>query len=343
MENNKDKIEYSKYYMNDIFNKNNRYTSGKGYASECLYKKKNTNNTYKKRKNNICCVNCGERGHVVKECLAPVTSYGIIAFKINYSEKDNNNDINYEIENIFKSENITDIDTSYPKIKFLMIQRKDTMGYIDFLRGKYTSKEKLHICIEEMTHIEKKNILLKTFDELWNELWICTKFNNIGNPMSNFYKQDYYDAKNKFSKLNIQELFTDTSSKYCFSEFTLPKGRQNLNESKLECAKREFTEETRLSDNDYVFMENYPVIEEQFTGTNGIKYKHIYYLVQMKNSKQFLPKIEGNIQLSEVKNIGWFSKYECLCLIRPYDNEKKKIITDVHNNILDFYKSCKLN
>ena len=32
-------------------------------------------------KTNKCC-NCGYEGHVYKECLEPITSYGVIAYKI---------------------------------------------------------------------------------------------------------------------------------------------------------------------------------------------------------------------------------------------------------------------
>lgn len=288
-------------------------------------------NNYKIKKNinhNICCVNCGEKGHIIKECNAPITSYGIIAYKINFNCNDELYDKNSKINELLKTNNIVDESEYFPEIKFLMIQRKDTMGYIDFLRGKYNNNT-LHICIIEMTEYEKNNILNKTFDELWKELWVCTK------NTSNFYKQDYHYAKIKFNNLNIKELFKNTKSIYNFSEFTLPKGRQNLNETKLECAIREFSEETRISYYDYDFIENYPTIIEQFIGTNGIMYKHVYYLVKMKDSTYLLPNIEGNLQLSEVKNIGWFSKKECLQLIRPYDLEKKKIISQVHKDILN--------
>ena len=36
----------------------------------------------KSKYKNIYCVNCGEKGHVVKDCFGPITSFGIIAFKI---------------------------------------------------------------------------------------------------------------------------------------------------------------------------------------------------------------------------------------------------------------------
>ena len=31
---------------------------------------------------NIQCANCGDTGHIVKDCKKPITSFGIIAFKI---------------------------------------------------------------------------------------------------------------------------------------------------------------------------------------------------------------------------------------------------------------------
>ena len=105
-----------------------------------------------------------------------------------------------------------------------MIQRKDTIGYIDFIRGKYTN---LNTCISEMTRSEKLNILTKSFDELWNELWICNKTHE------NFYKQEYYQAKSKFNKLDLSKLIGSIDSKFLYQEFGFPKGRRNPNEKNL--------------------------------------------------------------------------------------------------------------
>mgnify|MGYP003326939511 CR=1 FL=1 len=64
-------------------------------------------NTLNSLRNNIC-NNCGKQGHMFHQCKLPITSYGLIAFR--YA----NNDIEY-----------------------LMIRRKDSFGYVDFVRGKY--------------------------------------------------------------------------------------------------------------------------------------------------------------------------------------------------------------
>jgi 8-oxo-dGTP pyrophosphatase MutT (NUDIX family) len=283
-----------------------------------------SNNTKRKP---VSCVNCGQRGHVVKECKGPITSYGIIAFKIINSSYQEKYDKNEYLTNITKG---IISDYSYPKIKFLMIQRKDTMGYIDLVRGKYNEYNKdmlIKTYIDEMTSEEKHNLLYNSFEDIWYNLW-C-------NHNSKLYKNEFYAAKEKFNLLNIKELISKSNTNYSFQEFSFPKGRRNMQELSRDCAEREFYEETRYTNYSYEFIKNYPTITEEFIGTNGIKYKHIYYLVKMKDNIP-KPNVDKNnlLQIGEVRNIGWFSYSECISLIRPYDTEKKNIIKQVYFDIL---------
>ena len=71
-----------------------------------MLRKNSNSNNYKK----LQCLNCGHYGHAIKTCNYPITSYGILCYFVQ-----NNN------------------------IKYLMIQRKDSLCYIEFLRGKYSS------------------------------------------------------------------------------------------------------------------------------------------------------------------------------------------------------------
>ena len=82
------------------------------------------------------CNNCGKTGHSYNQCSKPITSNGIIAFT-----KIGNN------------------------IKYLLICRKDTLGYVEFLRGKYPlyNKDYIQNIINEMTVQEKANLLTKDF------------------------------------------------------------------------------------------------------------------------------------------------------------------------------------
>ena len=52
---------------------------------------------------------------------------------------------------------------------FLLIQRKDSIAYVEFIRGKYNVYEEDYICklLRGMTQKEQQQIISLTFDELW--------------------------------------------------------------------------------------------------------------------------------------------------------------------------------
>lgn len=278
----------------------------------------------------VCCVNCGE-GHFVKDCPNPITSFGIIAFKSVANKEEERDDLNRELQEIVS--NHVSEQPVYPKIKFLMIQRKDTMGYIDFIRGKYPEHDEdkkrtlLTTFVNEMTADEKQQLLALDFDTLWNLLWV--------NHDSKTYKNEYAQAKTKFQKLDIPTLVMGSKTEYAFQEFSFPKGRKNMKETNVACAEREFFEETGYNKTQYKFIREYPCIQEDFVGTNGERYRHIYYLVKMKDSVP-PPQIDytNYVQTGEVRNIGWFTFAECMQLIRPYDTAKKQVIQQVYSDIV---------
>ena len=109
-----------------------------------------------------------------------------------------------------------------------------------------------------------------------------------------------------------------------------------MKESNIGCAEREFYEETGYNKHNYDFIKEYPTIVEEFIGTNGVTYKHIYYLVKMKDNVP-PPRIDykNKIQTGEVQNIGWFTFEECMAIIRPYDIAKKTVITNVYNDLIE--------
>jgi len=287
----------------------------------------------KSKYRNIYCVNCGEKGHVVKDCNGPITSFGIIAFKVVKSDTNQIHDKNSTLVNILSSVKQINTINTYPKTKFLMIQRKDTMGFTDFVRGKYPddlleSKKILPIFLNEMTKQEKQSLLTKSFDEIWRTLWV--------NHDSKCFKNEYEYAYRKFQKLDIPGLIQEfDKSKFTFQEFGFPKGRRNMKETNIACAEREFFEETGYDKSCYDFIKNYPTIHEEFVGTNGVRYRHIYYLVKIKdNAPPAKIDYKNKIQTGEVQNIGWFTYDECMSVIRPYDIAKKQVIKKVYDDLL---------
>lgn len=266
-------------------------------------------------KNTTICNNCGKQGHMFHQCKLPITSYGIIAFR-----------------------------SSTEGIQFLMIRRKDSFGYIDFLRGKYSlnNLNQLNTIIDEMSVDEKNRILTFSFETLWNEMW---------NESNTQYKSEESLSKKKFESIkegiifdgndkliNLKDIVEMSKTQWKETEWEFPKGRRNQKEKDLECALREFEEETGIPKRDITIIENILPFEEMFVGSNHKSYKHKYFLAFMEKCNDISDdSYLYNFQKSEVSKLEWKTIDNCLESIRPYNLEKKELIQNI-NKVLQEYR-----
>lgn len=239
----------------------------------------------------MICANCEKNGHSFKDCKAPILSYGILGYKIENNE-----------------------------IYFLFIQRKDTIGYIDFLRGKYDINKDniLEILFSEMTTNERERIKTIAFDDLWDDLWV--------NHNSRVFITEKKAAKIKFESIDSISIIDNISGKWEDQEFCIPKGRKNNKESPEQCAIREFKEETGAESTDIYINYSCGILKETFIGSNNIKYSHEYLLAQIFNS--YTPHLDYNslLMIGEVKCIKWFKYKDAMNIFRDYDSTKRNII-----------------
>jgi 8-oxo-dGTP pyrophosphatase MutT (NUDIX family) len=302
---------------------------------------------YKKKKKRHYCSNCGKYGHIFKKCKEPITSIGIICIKMDegntkliddHFKKIINNDVkNINILNINNKNynNFKFINKFKEKIKFLFIRRKHTLSYIEFIRGRYDIDNSEHLIslFELMTPYEINKIKIYDFKELWCKLWKKTSCSKI-------YEKEYELSKKKFKKLksinynssnvNLDFLTTNIKPKFSTPEWGFPKGRRNYHEKNVECAKREFYEETSYSSNDYNLLDKITPINEIFNGTNGILYKHSYYIGIDITNKDAVIDQENNHQVDEIGDIDWLTYDEAIKIIRPYHSEKKKLLNEIY-------------
>ena len=261
------------------------------------------------------CNNCGNYGHLYRQCKLPVLSYGILVFNVNSGTN-----------------------------QLLMIQRKDSISYIEFIRGKYelTNPEYIIQLFTNCSIKEKEFLKNHTFNEIWDNLWI--KVTNQSERIKNEYKK----SSHLFSRLldgityndkkyTLQELIECSMNNYDTPEWEFPKGRRSNRESNIQCAIREFEEESGLSSNDYTLLENVSPTSETYKGSNGVNYKHVYYLAFYKGI-DFKPLInsEKYEQYSEISDIQWLTIDECRAKIRPYNISKHGIITYCENFINNY-------
>lgn len=285
----------------------------------------------------VYCNNCGKLGHMFSYCKIPITSFGIILFRLN--------------------------DAGIRE--YLMIRRKDTLGFIDFMRGKYNIYNKCYILnmLKQMTNSEKELLTTKSFTELWNTLWgeaglssyykseenlAREKFNSLKNGVfvnrpspqpqhyleintnniNNVENKEYQKPAQPLPDYTLESLIA-TSNEFEIwetAEWGFPKGRRNYQEREFDCAVREMLEETGYSMDNCTIIKNILPFEENFTGSNYKSYKHKYFIMFMNLTNA---KPSGDFSKTEVSRVEWKTYDDVIKCIRPYNLEKLGIIKNV--------------
>jgi ADP-ribose pyrophosphatase YjhB (NUDIX family) len=335
----------------------------------------------------MSCNNCGKRGHTFYQCKMPIISNGIIAYRKHPETR---------------------------AIEYLMIRRRNTLGLMDFIRGKYSVYNKYYIMnmISQMTVEEMNMLLTHSFDEICAKVWdkhadkpfdkpadkpldkppglfidqrridaaefakktLCfssADSHSLGSnkwsqcdSSDNRYKSEEVISRDKFNQLkrgiyydnskkgktngqstnnmftqsdqpitpsySLESIIHECQQSWYEPEWGFPKGKRNYNESDIDCAVREFYEETGFKSRNMIFIvNNIAPYEEIFMGSNYKSYKHRYFLMYVDYNTSLTEKMTDTDKL-EISKVEWKSFNDCLSAIRPYNLEKKRILSNVN-------------
>jgi ADP-ribose pyrophosphatase YjhB (NUDIX family) len=175
---------------------------------------------------------------------------------------------------------------------------------------------------------------VKTADEIWYRLWTSKK-------NSKSRQSEYYRAKKKLQTLidgvktpkgcfSFSSLLHEIAPRWEEPEWGFPKGRRVPKESDIDCALREFQEETDIARENIHVLPIKPV-EETFIGSNNVKYKHIYFLAYCDEEIQLRVNPKNKHQKAEVSAISWLPAHDLIEKIRGNNQERKKIVVHVTN------------
>jgi 8-oxo-dGTP pyrophosphatase MutT (NUDIX family) len=226
-------------------------------------------------------------------------------------------------------------------VEILLIKKRYSYYFFSFVFGYYKKYDDCYLkyLFNNMSYAEKIDILSMQFGTMWYRIW-------LNNPEKHFNIKDIYtyfldkndkidEVDNKKYNINdIYKLFFKKKKKFelnfmndggkklrnLIMESTdaeiiweIPKGGISGKETFMDCAIREFFEETSIPYKYYdIFYHLNPVIET--FKDSGIIYKNIFYIasVNKKYSDKLIPKINYRNfnQVSEVEQIKWVSLQE---------------------------------
>ena len=234
-----------------------------------------------------------------------ITSYGIVLFTI--SDRNGISEILYQL-----------------------CQRRDSISFSEFLKNTLPPNEiRRHIAM--MSREERQRCIdyyVKNDPEtLWNNLWI--------NHKSRLYKNDMKRCCDSFRK--NMETYIDEFLKEGKEEnpWGFSKGRKHIHESELECAIREFEEETTIS-RDLIQVLQINPYEELYTGTDGKLYRTVYYVAYIP----YIPDIQRKISMDsirrtyiseEVSQMKWLPY---IAAMDKLDSHKRDILRDINRTLL---------
>ena len=283
----------------------------------------NNTNACHTAKDLLFCYNCYQSRHIAKNCPLPVVSFGIVCY-----------------------------DPQYDTVKYLMVERKYSIAFVEFLMGKYyiCDGEYIQKLFNRMTLFERCCIGKYEFKILWKRLWNMNGYHKKS-LQREFWKASikFYILKNGFicsqtqRHLQIQLFIENSDQNYKTPEWYFPKGKRvHEHEEPQDCAIREFKEETNISHIDIEVKNATNLFEEEHIAGNGKIYKVYFFIAKYTGGQNshFLPQyihkqnrdfIQKN---SEIGDMDWFTYDECIAKFRPYETEKLNLLNVIHTHIL---------
>jgi 8-oxo-dGTP pyrophosphatase MutT (NUDIX family) len=271
----------------------------------------------------VFCTNCGGQGHVFRQCIAPVTSYGVIMVRPQAG---------FKLEATLASSPSLVTGMENQHLEFLLIQRRDSLGFIELMRGRYkvTDIEYIRLHLGGITQAERDKYRDGPFEILWDGMW--------GLNHSHLYKNEFEIAKAKWEQIHtgvtdlsgkvwtIHDLLAGLPEAPPTPEWGFPKGRRDAQESDYVCAIREMFEETGVRECDVIPIQNMEPLTESFFGSNHVHYCHKYFVIWVPPTLKVEYDDSNDHMRREIGDLQWFSLDQAFKHIRAENIEKREVL-----------------
>ena len=290
------------------------------------------------------CINCGKKNHTITQCSEPFSSYGVICF--HKSSVDNLQRVlmvcrrhsvyyveflrgKYDVNNL---EYLITLFSRMTKDEIQLICSSANFEALRYDLGLDNTRRRVFRAEYETSELKFNYILnlgilanvIQCINYIFNEAFQIATIADIETATSQFklpiasvstssgpsseFIEDNRDVLNELKA----EMTVQNAEIYKMPEWEIPKGKRQNKETDLQCAVREFCEETGLGPENIRIFKNVVPLEEVYTGVNGVEYKHIYFIGEIVNIPDNLlvkadgtvAGVDGSSQVSELQVDG---------------------------------------
>ena len=220
--------------------------------------------------------------------------------------------------------------------KILMIKKRYTYHFFDFVYGKYPKNnvKKIMYLLNNMTYHEKSLISKMNFGNIWEYIWDTNPEVNLITQKTSKHKRDlntFFIKKTKFYS-NFGQNFGQKLKKLIYNSvnadtiWEIPKGHKKINETDMDASIREFKEETNIKMNQYkLFWQVSPITTSHIS--HNISYTYTYFLADFIHNSNYEQKklFKNKEQCSEIENIKWISIDEIKFLNLNSSNNQRTV------------------
>jgi 8-oxo-dGTP pyrophosphatase MutT (NUDIX family) len=218
------------------------------------------------------------------------------------------------------------------KPEILLIKKRNSYDFMGIVLGHYRNDTaEITKMLNNITLEEKLEILSLDFPRLWYKAFLQQP-KNI---------EHYHRLKSKFDRTfvvdggkRLRSLINCSTTKNHIWE--IPKGRPNGMEGDLDCAVREFEEETGIKKKHYAFIPNFKRNYSFKSGANT--YVYTYFLGEFTSKK--IPKLDlrNFEQIFEISDMKWMT-LEKIAIIDDDGFRLRLIVSPIFNYFRKYMQS----
>jgi len=237
---------------------------------------------------------------------------------------------------------LTRKNTDTGRLEAVLVRGRYSYEYGEFVHGRYSRKNSKTVTalLDAMSINERLDIYSLDFGQMWYRIWLTTKHPELYNRKCAKFQSAWMRVDSgKVLRELIQESCTDPRAQQQRNggvRWEFPRGRRKSSqEPDINCAVREFLEESGIEKRDYQILPNF---QRKVSFVHmGVRYVTLYYAAIARRFIQPCVDLRTLDQVAEVSEVRWMD-IEQIRIIDTPSGRLESTVTPVFNYIRRYMK-----